>query len=256
MKKQSASRNAQNKSSHSESMDVLFGGRLRLFQSRSGYRFSLDALLLAAFASVGARDVLADLGTGNGVIPLVLAERCGAAKIVGIEMQSSLAERARRNVALNNLSDRVSIVQGDVRAIRALAKPESFTAVLCNPPYRKASSGRLSPDEERQLARHQLHGTTADFVRAAAYLVPQKGRLFFIYDAEHSVDLLWAMQRSAVEPKRVRFVHSRSDSAASLVLVEGVKRGHAGVVVSAPLIVYSAPNEYGDEVANIIAGKK
>src|SRR6476646_5459864 len=125
MKNQSASRNAQNMASSNasinESMDALFGGRLKLFQSRSGYRFSLDALLLAAFATIGKQDVVADLGTGNGVIPLVLAERC-AAKIVGIEMQSSLAERARRNIALNDLSDRVSIIHGDVRAIRTLAE--------------------------------------------------------------------------------------------------------------------------------------
>src|SRR5574342_716335 len=124
-----------------ETLDALFHGKLKLFQSRSGYRFSLDALLLAYFVSVRPHETVVDLGTGNGVIPLVLANLHSQISITGIELQSGMAERAERNVKLNGLEGRVQIRCGDVRAIDAIAPPESVDAVVCNPPFRKSSSG-------------------------------------------------------------------------------------------------------------------
>ncbi|HWH77158.1 MAG TPA: methyltransferase, partial [Candidatus Binatus sp.] len=141
-----------------ETCDALFDGQLRLFQSRSGYRFSLDALLLAGFVTVKPNDKFADLGTGSGIVPLLLARREKNISIVAVECQGALVERAKRNVRLNHLADQIEIVRGDVRRIGAVAQPETFDAVVFNPPYRKPGSGRLSPNDEKQIARHEING--------------------------------------------------------------------------------------------------
>src|SRR5947199_7913351 len=147
-----------------ETVDALFQGKLRLYQSRRGYRFSLDAVLLAYFATPRRGDNIADLGTGNGVIALMLAYLDPSLKITGIEIQTGMADCACRNVRLNSLDERVKIIEGDVRMIEAIAEPESHHVVVCNPPYRKPNSGRVSPDEEKKIARHDTKGTLQEFL--------------------------------------------------------------------------------------------
>ena len=237
-----------------DSLDTLIDRKLRLYQSRMGYRFSLDALLLAHFVSVKARDRLADLGAGNGTIALLLSHLHPAATIVGVEVQPAMAERAKRSVALNGLQERVSMITGDVCAIGSLLAPSSFDAVVSNPPFRKPGSGRISPHEEKQIARHELKGGLKDFLAAAVYLLRPKGRLALIYSAERAVELLAALCRAGLEPKRLRWVHSFAGDAALLVLVEAVKGGRSGVEVAPPLIIYGAHKVYSPEVAAIVAG--
>jgi tRNA1Val (adenine37-N6)-methyltransferase len=239
-----------------ETLDALFGGAVKLFQSRAGYRFSLDALLLADFATLKRRDRVVDLGTGSGVIPLILARAHPALSIVGVEYQSALAERAARNVALNRLAGRVSIARGDVRDPASIAAANRFDAAICNPPYRRPASGRVSANDERQIARHEIHGGLDDFIAAGGYFLRAKGRMAMVYLAERSVDLLAALRRAGLEPKRLRLVHSSVRSEASLVLVEAVKQGRSGMKILPPLIVYREGKEYSDEVAAMIAGKR
>lgn len=238
-----------------ESLDVLFDGRLQLFQSRRGYRFSLDALLLAYFATLKGRDRVMDLGTGNGVIPLILAHLHPEVAITGVEYQGAMLERAARNVRLNQLNTRISLCRGDVRAATAMGSAGGFDVVICNPPYRRRASGRISPADEKQIARHEIHGELGDFLGAAAYLLRAKGRVALVYLAGRAVDLVSSMRQAGLEPKRLRMVHSFSDREASLILVEGVKHGRSGLQVLSPLIVYRASKEYSDEVAAMIAGK-
>ena len=238
-----------------ETLDALFSGKLKLFQSRAGYRFSLDALLLGHFATVKRREKVVDLGTGNGIIPLILANLHSQVSITGVELQRGLAERAARNVKLNRLENRIQIRRGDVRAVASVGAPESFDVVVCNPPYRRQGSGRVSPNDEKQIARHELHGELADFLDAAVFLLSAKGRIALVYLAGRAVDLVSSMRQARLEPKRLRLVHSFSDVAASLVLVEGVKNGRSGVDILAPLIVYRRGKEYSDEMAAMIAGK-
>lgn len=238
-----------------ESLDALFDGALKLFQSRRGYRFSLDALLLAYFATLKRNDRVIDLGTGNGVIPLVLARLHPAVVIDAVEYQSGMVERAARNFKLNQLDGRISLGRGDVRAAGSIGSAESFDVVVCNPPYRRASSGRMSFNDEKQIARHEIHGELGDFVSAGAFLLRAKGRMALIYLANRAVDLLSSMRLARLEPKRLRMVHSFTDSEASLILVEGVKQGRSGVKILPPLIVYRQGKEYSEEVAAMIAGK-
>jgi tRNA1Val (adenine37-N6)-methyltransferase len=237
-----------------ETLDALFGGRLKLFQSRSGYRFSLDALLLAHFVSVKPNEPVVDLGTGNGVIPLVLATLHSHVSITGIEFQPAMADRAERNVKLNSLEGRIRIRRGDVRAIDAIAPPESFAVVVCNPPFRKPSSGRISLNDEKRVARHEIQGELRDFLAAATFLLRLKGRMSLVYSAGRAVDLLSRMRAVGVEPKRLRMVHAFADAEASVVLVEGIKGGRTGIEILPPLIVYRHGKSYSAEVAAQIAG--
>jgi tRNA1Val (adenine37-N6)-methyltransferase len=239
-----------------ETLDALFDGQVRLYQSRKGYRFSLDTLLLAYFTRLKRGETIIDLGTGNGVVPLILSYRFPFAAVTGVELQPGMVERARRNVCLNGRQERVEILHGDVRAIDRLAPPAGFDAAVCNPPFRKPASGRLSPDAERRLARHEMEGCLQDFLRAADYLLRVKGRLTMVYPAVRAVDLLSSMRVIGIEPKRLRLVHSFADAEAALVLVEGVKSSRSGVDIEAPLVIYRGSKEYTAELAAMIAGRQ
>ncbi len=241
-------------SSSDETLDALFDGRLSLYQSRAGYRFSLDALLLAHFVTVKRAARIVDLGTGNGVIPLILADLHPLVHVTGIEVQPPMVERARRNIELNRLGKRIEIVRGDVRNFKSIRGSETFDGAVCNPPYRKSTSGRLSANPERQLARHELAGTLEDFLGAGAYLMRSKGSLAVIYPAVRGADLLTAMRRMQIEPKRLQTVHSFAGSEATLLLVEGVKGSRSGLKVLAPLTIYRNGKQYSDEIASMIAG--
>ena len=238
-----------------ETLDTLFEGKLKLFQGRSGYRFSLDALLLAHFMTCRRGEKIADLGTGNGVIALILAYLHSSLSITGVEIQLSMVDRASRNVRMNGFQERVTISQADVRNIQETFSPESFAAVVCNPPYRRTTSGRISPNVERKIARHEIAAGLADFLRAGAYLLPIKGRIAMVYPALRLVDLLQSMRNANLEPKRLRMVHSFADTKASLVLVEAVKGGRSGSEALSPLIVYKKGKQYTTEVEAMLAGK-
>ena len=238
-----------------ETLDAIFDGRIKIFQSRTGYRFSLDSLLLADFTRLKRGETVVDLGTGNGVVPLILAARFPTGHFLGVELQDGMVTRARKNVRLNDLQDRVEIVKSDVRTIEHVARREVFDVVVANPPFRKATSGRISAGEEKRIARHETEGDLRDFLRAAAYLLRGKGRLSLIYPAVRSIDVLTAMRELGIEPKRVRLVHSFADTEAMLILAEGIKGGRSGAAILAPLVL-KRDKEYTDEAVSIIAGSR
>ncbi len=232
-----------------ETIDELSIGNLQLLQSKTGYRFSLDPILLARFASVKKSDVVVDLGTGSGVVPLLLAKLSEAKELIGIELQSDLADRARRNVELNGLQRQVSILQDDLRQIKQLLPVASVDLVVSNPPYRKPENGRIAPNNERAAARHELAGELENFVAAAAWLLKNGGRFALIYLAERLPELLGMLGEYGIEPKRLRMIYPRQTEPAKMVLVEGRKGGRPGLAVEPPLIVYrGAGRDYTQEV--------
>jgi tRNA1Val (adenine37-N6)-methyltransferase len=237
-----------------ETVDTLFDGRIKLLQSRGGYRVSLDAVLLAHFVKVAPDASIVDLGAGNGAIQVMLADRYPAARLTGVEIQPAMVARARRNSVLNGLQNRVQVISGDVRAIAELLPNGVSDAVVCNPPYRPTLSGRVSPNPEKRISRHECAGTLEDFLRAGHYLLRQRGRMALIFPAYRSIDLLAAMRAIGIEPKRLRMVHSVARAAAELVLTEGVKGGRSDLVVEAPLCVYDGERRYSAEVATMLAG--
>lgn len=231
-----------------ETVDTLFQGKLRIIQSKKGYRFSLDAVLLAHFVTLRGSDKIIDLGTGNGVIPLILARLYPSVEIVGMELQEEMAQRALRSLNLNRLGERVKILRGDVCSLEAILSPESFAAVVCNPPYRGAATGRMNPDAEKRIARHEIKARLADFVRAGSFLLRRGGHMALVYPATRMVDLLRTMRQVEIEPKRLRLVHSYEGSAATLVLAEGVKGAGTGLKILPPLVVYTRDRKYTREV--------
>jgi tRNA1Val (adenine37-N6)-methyltransferase len=242
------------KTSSNETLDTLFDGKLSVLQSKAGYRFSLDALLLAHFTPVHSKERVVDLGTGNGVVALILAAREPSLKAVGVEIQPEMAERAARSAALNDLTGRVAIVQGDVRAAERLFPAESFDVAVANPPYRRLASGRINPNGEKRVARHEIEANLRDFLRAAAYLLRRGGKISVVYPAFRTADLIQGMREEKLEPKRMRLVHSFAGSEAALVLAEGVKGGGSEMKILPPLIVYTGERKYTPEMSAIVAG--
>jgi tRNA1Val (adenine37-N6)-methyltransferase len=225
---------------------------MRLKQPRSGYRFSIDAILLASAVTPRMRERVVDLGTGCGIIAMLLAFRRPDLRVWGVELQAGLAALAAENIRDNGWSERVTILQEDLRVLG----PERFGApvdrVVANPPYRRAKTGRVNPDGQRALARHEIAVTLPELMAAVKRILKTRGRLHLIYTAERTAELLGCMRTHGIEPKRLRPIHSRAGEDAALVLVESVKAGRPGLKLSPPLVVHGADGRYTDEVEAVL----
>jgi tRNA1Val (adenine37-N6)-methyltransferase len=227
-----------------ETLDTLFEGQLKIRQREKGYRFSIDALLLAHFADPRPKDQILDLGTGCGVIPLILIFRRKAEAVVGVEIQPALAELARKNVSLNHYSSQIEIWEKDMKALGTESMMGKFDFVLSNPPYRKFGSGRINPLEEKAVARHEIQATLEDILRTGHHLLKNKGRFCLIYPATRATDLFHGLRHFHLEPKRVQFVHSHPQDEASLMLVDALKEGKAQIQVLPPFVLYETGGQY------------
>ena len=221
-----------------ESLDALGVSGLEVIQSMRGFRHSMDAILLAQFASPRPTDKVLDLGCGNGAIALLLAHRHPLLRVIGLEIQPALASRALRGAQLNGLQDHVEIVEGDLRRIEALLPPAGFELVLCNPPYREVGRGRLNPDPEIGQAKHELSATLQEVIAAIRYALPPRGRACLIYHSSRMAELLTRLRAERLEPKLLRSVHSFPGADAELILVEARREGRPGLRMLAPLFVY------------------
>lgn len=234
-----------------ETVDDILGGRLKILQKEKGYRFSLDSILLAHFIRLKRNCRVVDLGTGSGIIALILTDRFDLQKVIAIELQKGLVDMAKRSIRLNGLETRIDIRQGDVREVRNFLDAQSFDVAVFNPPYRKLRSGRINPDEERAVARHEVMGSISDFLSSAQYLLKDTGVVFLIYPARRGVELFYQMRLNSIEPKRIRMVHSDSSSRAEFILAEGVKKGGEELTVMPPLFIYQEKGVYSREMAEI-----
>ena len=227
------------------SHDTLFDGRLVCMQHKDGYRFSIDSVLLAHFPNIRKQEQILDLGTGCGVIGLILCYRHAQEQIsiTGLELQPALADLARANIAANSYEDEFSVIDGSLADHRSLMKPESFSLVTANPPFFSRGAGRLSTNNEAMTARHQENGDLNLFVETASYCARNRGRVIFIYPADQAASLISTFQKHRLVPKRMQVVYSYPEiKKASLVLVEGVKNGGTGMEILAPLFIYEYQN--------------
>ncbi|MBI3582482.1 MAG: methyltransferase [Nitrospinae bacterium] len=207
-----------------------------------GYKHSVDPILLADFVTARKGDRVIDLGTGSGVIALTLAKRFKDIEIVGLELQESLVKIARGSVrqAHNDHPEqcrRIEIIKGDIRNIKSIFDAESFDIVVGNPPYRKADDGRINPDREKAVARHEIEITLSEFIKAGRYLVKNLGSVNIIYHPYRLTELLSTMTENKITPKRIQFVHPTTNSKAEMVMVEGIKNGRHELMVMKPLIL-------------------
>jgi len=216
-----------------ETIDSFLDGKLQIIQSRQGYRFSVDALLLTEFVSVRSEDVVVDLGTGCGIISLFLAVKSKVGCIVGIELQKELASQAHRNAVLNKLEKKITIIRGDLRHLPI--GPAFAHIVVCNPPYRRQKSGRINPDSSKAIARHELSTKVNDILVAGKTLLKEGGKLALIYPANRLAEIFAKMRIQDIEPKRLQIVFPNSYSHAKLAMIEGRLHGKSGVKILPPL---------------------
>jgi tRNA1Val (adenine37-N6)-methyltransferase len=227
-------------------------GGLHIRQPRKGYRFSLDAILLADFLRVKTGERVLDIGTGSGIIPLLASELTTAKDIVGLELQDRLFALACDNIRLNHLEQRVTIIQGDLCQVQTLFQAGEFDVVCSNPPYRKEGSGRVNPNDEAAIARHEIACQLPDLVAACKYAVKPGGKVYLVHLAERMGELISCMRQYNLEPKRLRFVHSFHTADASLALVEAQRDALAGLKILPPFVVYTKEKEYTDEAKRVL----
>lgn len=230
-----------------ERLDDLIIGGMKLWQRTDQFRFSIDAVILSHFVTIKQGWRYGDLGTGTGVIPLVLSG-LGAQYITGFELNPITADLAKRNVVLNQKQESIHIVEGDYCKLPMAEYNGRFDGLAVNPPYFESNTGAVPVSEGIQVALHEAHTTIEDVCTAASQLLKFRGRLWMIYRAERLADALQALRSRQLEPKRLRFVHSMPGKGAKLVLIEAVKGGRSGMDVEAPLYIYKRPDQYSEEV--------
>lgn len=223
-----------------------------VIQKKDGYRFAIDAVLLADFVKIKANDKnIIDLGTGSGIIALLLAKCFHHIKITGIELQKGLFELAKENVRLNRLEKQAHIENIAIKDIKRSFKAEGFDSVVSNPPYRRFKTGRINPAEEKAIARHEIKTNLEEIIKISKYLLKAKGSLFLTHLPERLAELIYLLKKYKIEPKRMRLVYSREGEDVVFVLIEAVKAGKEGMRIERPLYIYNKSGNYSEEVKGI-----
>lgn len=231
-----------------ERVDDLLIGQLKVIQHDQEFCFSLDAILLSHFVTVKPGIKAVDLGTGTGVIALLLTAR-GAEHVTGLELSQTMTDMATRSVLLNQLSDKVQIIQGDLCKIKHILPSEGYDLVVSNPPYRPVSGGYISPNDNVARAKHEVTATLKDVVNAARYLLKyRRGRFAMVHLPERMAEILTAMTQAGIEPKLLQLVYSSLDKKPTMLLVEGVKGAKPGLEVLPPLVIYKSDGSYSNEI--------
>ena len=221
-----------------ERLDDLQIGGLELIQDPKKFCFGVDAVFLSDFVRVRPGENVLDLGTGNGIIPVLLSAKTEARHITGLEIQADTAEMARRSVAHNHLEDRIDIVTGDIKEAAELFKPAFFDVITTNPPYMLADHGMRNPDDAKAIARHEVLCSLDDILRESMRLMQDKSRFYMIHRPFRLTEIMIKMHQYKIEPKRIRFIHPYIDKEPVMVLVEGVRGAKPRVTVEPPLIIY------------------
>lgn len=234
-----------------ERIDELQRNGYRIIQNKDGFCFGMDAVLLSGFAEVKQGERAIDLGTGTGIIPILLKAKTAGAHFTGLEIQKISADMARRSVQLNDLSEQISIVEGDIKEAVSIFGRASFDVVTSNPPYMTGSHGLVNPQLPKAIARHEICCTLEDVVSQAAALLREGGRFYMVHRPFRLAEIMNVMVKYKLEPKRMKLVYPYVDREPNMVLLEGLKGGRSRITVEKPLIVYKAPGVYTDEIYDI-----
>ena len=221
-----------------ERLDDLQIGGLELIQNPSGFCFGVDAVFLSDFVKVKPGETVLDLGTGNGIIPILLSAKTSGKRFTGLEIQENTADMARRSVIYNHLEGRVDIVTGDIKEAAEIFKPAFFDVITTNPPYMLSQHGLRNPDDAKAIARHEVLCTLDDILRESMRLLQDKGRFYMIHRPFRLTEIMIKMNHYKIEPKRIQFIHPYIDKEPVLVLIEGVRGARPRVTVEPPIIIY------------------
>lgn len=234
-----------------ERIDDLQRCGYRIIQNTQKFCFGIDAVLLSSFAKVNEGEKVVDLGTGNGILPILLSAKTKGKHFTGIEIQDEIAMMAKRSVSLNNLDEKISIINGDVKNVKEMFNPESINVVVSNPPYMIADHGIINPDSPKALARHEIKCDFADIVRASKYLLKNSGRLYLVHRPFRLVEIFKTLSDNLLEPKRMQLVHPYIDHEPNMVLIEAIKGGKSRLTIEKPLVVYESKGKYTQEILDI-----
>ena len=234
-----------------ERIDDLQRNGLKIIQKTDGFCFGMDAVLLSGFAHVKRGEKVLDMGTGTGIIPLLLSAKTQGEHFTALEIQKEIAEMASCSVAMNHLEDKIEIVNGDIKEASRIFGGASFDVVTTNPPYMNDAHGLKNPTEVKAISRHEVLCTLDDVVREGAKVLKSGGRMYMVHRPHRLIEIITAMKQYKMEPKRMCMVHPFKDKEANMVLIEAVKGGGSWLKMEAPIIVYKEPGVYTDEIYSI-----
>ena len=234
-----------------ERLDDLQRNGYQIIQKKNGFCFGMDAVLLSGFARVKQGEKAIDLGTGTGIIPILLEAKYEGEHYTGLEIQDEMADMAARSVALNHLEEKVSIVKGDIKEASRLFGAASFDVVTSNPPYMNDAHGLKNPDLPKAISRHEVRCTLDDVTREAARLLRPGGRFYMVHRPHRLIEIITALTKYKLEPKRMKMVHPFVEKDANMVLIEAVRGGKSMIKVEAPIVVYQEPGVYTQEIYDI-----
>lgn len=234
-----------------ERIDDLQRNGYGIIQNKTKFCFGMDAVLLSGFARVKPGEKVIDLGTGTGIIPILLEAKYEGEHYTGLEIQKDMADMAARSVALNGLENKISIVEGDILNAEAIFGLAQFDVVTSNPPYMNDAHGLKNPDLPKAIARHEILCTLEDVVREASRLLRPGGRFYMVHRPHRLIEIITTLTSYKLEPKRMKMVHPYVNKEANMVLIEAVRGGRSMMKVEAPVVVYRETGVYTDEIYEI-----
>ncbi|MBQ9701301.1 MAG: tRNA1(Val) (adenine(37)-N6)-methyltransferase [Lachnospiraceae bacterium] len=237
-----------------ERVDDLQRKGYKIIQNEEKFCFGMDAVLLSSFTMVKPGEMVLDLGTGTGIIPILLEAKTEGQHFTGLEIQAESADMARRSVELNGLTSKIDIVEGDIMEASKIFGKNTMNVVTVNPPYMNDLHGIKNPDMPKAIARHEVLCTLEDVVREGAAVLKQNGRMYMVHRPHRLVEIITMMTKYKLEPKRMRLVHPYKDKEANMVLIEALKGGKSMIKVEEPLIVYEDVNVYTEELLELYGG--
>lgn len=229
--------------------DIVPGTNFKIIQDKSKFSYGIDAILLSDFAK--PKGLVMDLGTGTGIIPIRIVEKTKIQKVYGVEIQEDVSKLAKKNIELNNLQDKIEILNMDLKNLPNMFKKASFHVIISNPPYMKYGRAIVNLDENFAISRHEITCNFEDIIRISNYLLKPLGKLYLVHRPDRLVDIFYTMRKYDIEPKYIRFVQPKIHKKPNLVLIEGLKGGKADLKFYNPLIVYNEDGSYTQEIYKI-----
>lgn len=235
-----------------ERIDDLEFKNLKIIQNKNGFCFGIDSVLLVNFAKeIKKQSKILDLGTGTGIIPILLSGKVELKKAIGVEIQKDVASMAKRSVSLNNLDDKIEIINENVINIGKLYPKQYFDVVITNPPYKKMGTGIINESEAKIISRHEITANLEDFIKTARDMLKDKGEFFMVHRPERLVDIISLMRKFKIEPKKLRFVCPNKNKEPNMVLIKGIKNAKEFLKIEKNLYVYNEDGIYTDEILKI-----
>lgn len=234
-----------------ERIDDLQRSNLKIIQNKEKFCFGMDAVLLSGFAKCKEGDVVLDIGTGTGIIPILMTAKTDAKLFKALEIQKESAEMAMRSVLLNDLQDKVQIIEGDIKNADSIFERESFDVITTNPPYMISDHGLTNGDEPKAIARHEIKCNFEDIARESARLLKNKGRFYLVHRPFRLAEIIVTLNKYGLEPKRMQLIYPFADKEPNMVLIEALKGGKSRLTVEKPLIIYKAPGQYTDALLDV-----